>query len=365
LKENINPNYDEIFRNELLLNELIETDLRAELAGYKKFERLNQEKMTPYFMKLVSIDNSTKIDIENICDDAGQIFPGTEEREKYITDFYSNLYSKPIGPERNEQAIDDFLSDISNHPAVLDSKISDHERARLDSDLRIEEFDQAVKEIKSNTAPELDGISNRFIKKSWDLFRVPLYNYATYCLDQGQLTENFRSAKVRLIPKKGDPKKISNWRPISLLNCFYKIVSRVLTIRLRTVMDKITCVGQKGYSTKKFTQAVLITLLDKIHNAKKLNVTGCILSLDIQKAFDSLSHNFVGHALKFFNLGDRLIGWIKTICTNRKSCIILENNRTGKSFALNHGNAQGDVISPYIFNICYQVLLLKLEQATL
>jgi hypothetical protein len=126
--------------------------------------------MTPYFMKLVSIDNSTKIDIENICDDAGQIFPGTEEREKYITDFYSNLYSKPIGPERNEQAIDDFLSDISNHPAVLDSKISDHERARLDSDLRIEEFDQAVKEIKSNTAPELDGISNRFIKKSWDFF---------------------------------------------------------------------------------------------------------------------------------------------------------------------------------------------------
>jgi hypothetical protein len=65
------------------------------------------------------------------------------------------------------------------------------------------------------------------------------------------------------------------------------------------------------------------------------------------------------HALKFFNIGDRFIGWIKTVCTERKSCIILGNN--GTSRALHCGNAQGDVISPYIFNTCYQILLIKLD----
>jgi hypothetical protein len=256
---------------------------------------------------------------------------------------------KPIGPERDEQCITEFLSDVINHRVVEESKISQADRDRLDGDLSIDEFDAALKELKLSSSPGLDGISNRFIKKFWQLFRKPLYNYASFCLDRGDLTESFRSAKVRLIPKKGDPKKIANWRPISLLNCFYKLISKVLTIRLRSVIDQITCIGQKGYSTKKFSQEVLITILDKIFNAKKLNRTGCILSLDIKKAFDSLSHNFMGHALKFFNIGDRFIGWIKTICTNWKSCIILTANATSRSFSLDRGNAQGDVISPYIF----------------
>jgi hypothetical protein len=94
-------------------------------------------------------------------------------------------------------------------------------------------------------------------------------------------------------------------------------------------MDCITTVGQKGYSKTKCGQEVLITLLDKIHNCRKLNGQGCVLSLDIKKAFDSLSHNFIGHALSFFNIGDRLIGWIKTICTNRKLCILIDRDNTG------------------------------------
>jgi hypothetical protein len=324
LKKDVLANHAEIFRQELVLNNLIESELRAELLTYKKFERLNQEKITPYFMKLAAVDNSSNIGLENICDDNGNVFPDPARREEYISNFYANLYCKPIGPERNEQCITEFLSDILDTDAVRESKISQADRERLDSDLQLEEFDEAVEQIKSNTSPGIDGISNRFIKRFWYFFRTPLFNYARHCLDGGKLTENFRSAKVRLIPKKGDPKKISNWRPISLLNCFYKVVSRVLTLRLRTVIDKITCIGQKGYSKSKFSQEVLITIFDKIANAKKLNRTGCVVSLDIKKAFDSLSHNFMGHALSFFNIGDRFISWIKTICTDRKSCIIVD-----------------------------------------
>jgi hypothetical protein len=73
--------------------------------------------------------------------------------------------------------------------------------------------------------------------------RKPLFDYTNYCYNRGTLTDNFRSAKIRLIPKKGDLTKLSNWRPISLLNCFYKIISRVIATRLRKVMDKITKVS--------------------------------------------------------------------------------------------------------------------------
>jgi hypothetical protein len=49
------------------------------------------------------------------------------------------------------------------------------------------------------------------------------------------------------------------------------------------------------------------------------------------------------------------------LCTSREACIILDVNKTGKNFKLEHGNAQGDIISPFLFNICYQILILKIE----
>jgi hypothetical protein len=65
--------------------------------------------------------------------------------------------------------------------------------------------------------------------------------------------------------------------------------------------------------------------------------------------------------LKFFNFGENFIKWIKLICTNREACVILNNGKLGKKFPLKRGNAQGDTISPFLFNICYQLLLFKIE----
>jgi hypothetical protein len=65
--------------------------------------------------------------------------------------------------------------------------------------------------------------------------------------------------------------------------------------------------------------------------------------------------------LTFFNFGEKIIKWILAICTGRQACIIFSDSQTGKPFNLERGNAQGDVISPFIFNICYQILIFKLE----
>jgi hypothetical protein len=67
------------------------------------------------------------------------------------------------------------------------------------------------------------------------------------------------------------------------------------------------------------------------------------------------------HTLKFFNFGDNMIHWVKTICTGRMASIIIGPGKLSNIFSLERGNAQGDVISPFIFNICYQVLILKFE----
>jgi hypothetical protein len=71
-------------------------------------------------------------------------------------------------------------------------------------DLRIEELDNAIRQANKKSAPGTDGISNQFIERYWHLFRILLFKYANACHERGRLTVNFRTAKIRLIPKKGD-----------------------------------------------------------------------------------------------------------------------------------------------------------------
>ncbi len=191
----------------------------------KHFESLNNEKITPYFLSLAKRPQNS----ESLCDinnTDGTPFDNREQRSDYIKNYYANTY-KHTRDNMGDQSIRNFLGETFNHPDVVASKISDIERDELEQDLTLQEFDKAVELAKNNTAPGIDSISNRFVKTFWNFFRKPLFEYTKCCYNKGSLTDNFRSAKIRLIPKKGDLTKLNNWRPISLLNCFYKIISRV------------------------------------------------------------------------------------------------------------------------------------------
>ena len=126
-------------------------------------------------------------------------------------------------------------------------------------------------------------------------------------------------------------------------------------------MDKLTPIGQKGYSKTRRCQEALIEILEGIAECKKRNKKGALLSLDIRKAFDTLSHSFVEKVLDHFNFGENFKRWIKLLCTNREACIVLEGGKLSRRFKLLRGNAQGDILSPFIFLLCYQILIFKLQ----
>ncbi len=85
------------------------------------------------------------------------------------------------------------------------------------------------------------------------------------------------------------------------------------------------------------------------------------MSLDIQKAFDSLSHSYLQNIFKFYNFGPNIGRWLTLLSTNRAARIIINSNISTEIFELERGNAQGDTISPFLFNLGYQILLFNLE----
>jgi hypothetical protein len=115
----------------------------------------------------------------------------------------------------------------------------------------VQDLDSALQKLNDKSAGGLDGIPTVFLKKFWPFIRIPLYKYSRHAFETGNLTQSFNSAGIRLIPKKGDTTKIKNWRPISLLNNIFKIISKALDIRLQKITEIVLSRGAKGFHKKK------------------------------------------------------------------------------------------------------------------
>jgi hypothetical protein len=101
--------------------------------------------------------------------------------------------------------------------------------------------------------------------------------------------------------------------------------------------------------------------METMDYCSKNNVRGVIASIDQSKAFDSVDHMYMEKVYEFFGFGDRIKRWLKSIGTNRKACIQLDNNRASDTFDLGKGHAQGDSPSPLLYNLAAQIQIFKIE----
>jgi hypothetical protein len=343
---------------------MVDRELKSELRNYKKFETLNNERITPYFMSLVK--NAEKSDTPTIIrDDEGRDFNNLNELKEYVGSYFKNIYKKDNGTQDTvgTDQINNFLGEhITSKEEIRNAKLTAAEREELDQPLSLLELERSMNSANMKSAPGSNGISNKFIRKYWDLLKFALLKYANYAFVEGKLTDSFRTADIKIIPKKGgDLTKIKNWRPISLLNCFYKCISRVFAERLKKYMNKLTPCAQKGYANGRYCQEVLISVVETIEKCNHFRKKGAILCLDVKKAFDSLSHSYMKNIFEFYNFGPNISRWLSILSMNRAARIVIEKDLYTDVFELERGNAQGDTISPFLFNLGYQILLFKLE----
>ena len=140
LKASFNNNTHEILVLERRLSALNESELRSELCKLKNFERLNNEKITPYFLKMA---RSSKIDVslDDLKNEQGTNFDSEENMHEHVTSYYENIYKKPNVPQHliggdnapHDDQIENFLGDISEHPTVANAKLTEEEKNALES----------------------------------------------------------------------------------------------------------------------------------------------------------------------------------------------------------------------------------------
>jgi hypothetical protein len=362
LRSDFLNNSETILEKENNLAALIDKETTAKVRQMKILDCLSSEKPTPMFLSLARCSNSDK-KLSAICKPNGDPFESKESRNNFIYNYYRDAYTKDNAePVDFGNCIERFLGeDVLASPIVQNSKLTNEERAELDTPLTINELDRSMEKANMKSAPGIDGLSNLFLREFWQFIRLPLFKYCNKCLENGRLTQNFRGAAIKLIPKKGEISQLKNWRPISLLSNVYKIISRAINNRLNKIVNRVCSRSQKGFNNCRYTQECLINVIETISYCNDNNIPGAVVAVDMAKAFDTLSHGYLREVFKFFNFGPYLTSWLELIGQNRLACIILDDGSYSKNFDLERGRAQGDNISPNTFNFGEQILLFKIE----
>jgi hypothetical protein len=298
-----------------------------------------------------------------ICNYNGTRFANIKEQKTFIRTHFGNSFKKPEDePDDLSGCIENFLGEqITEHPLVKNLKLNEEEKLKLEQGFTPEELDTALEGANTNSAPGIDGYSTKFIKRFWHIFRKPLLEYTRVTFRKGVLTDSFKTAVIKLIPKKGDASDIRKWRPISLLSCMYKVISRAVNNRLKTVVNRFTSRAQKGFTNHRYIQEVLINVCETINPGRARGVGGALLSIDQSRAFDTISHKYMTEVYKFFGFGNEFINMMDTIGTGRSASIMFEDGTISENFNLETGRPQGDGPSPLQYNMGEEIVLLKIE----
>ena len=117
-----------------------------------------------------------------------------------------------------------------------------------------------------------------------------------------------RQAVIKLIEKKDrDERFIKNWRPISLLNVDSKIISKALSEKLKEVLPDLISSQQTAYVKNRHIGESGRLISDIIEITEIRNIEGFLVTMDIEKAFDSLDHNFLIFTLEKYGFGQNFI----------------------------------------------------------
>ena len=179
--------------------------------------------------------------------------------------------------------------------------------------------------------------------------------------EKGHLSTSQRQAIIRLIEKKikiRDSYKTGN--PFFLLNVDLKIIPKALSEKLKKVLPDLISTQQTAYVKNRHIGESGRLISDIIEIARLKKLEGFLVTMDIEKAFDSLDHNFLISTLEKYGFGKNFILWVKILLRDQESCVV-NGSTTTKYFSLGRGAHQGDPISAFLFVLALEVLFILIK----
>lgn len=250
--------------------------------------------------------NQRKNQISEVIDSNGNI----QSTNDSIAEAFIDLYHGIFNGEAKENM---WISNLDWN--AIDSK----HHASLTSSFKEDEVRKTVLSFEKGKASGPDDFTMLFFKKYW----ATVKNDITGTFDEfhmnGIINKNVNNTYIALIGKKNICVTTSDYKPISLTTSLYKILAKTLANRLRITLEEMVAENQMAFvEDKQITDAILITN-EAIDYWEAKKIKGCVLKLDIEKAFDKVNWAFIDYMLKVKNYPSKWRSWIK-------ACIVIMCN---------------------------------------
>ena len=211
-----------------------------------------------------------------------------QEGDEVVSAMLVNFYSQPFSSS-NPHDLDRILSGVQ--PVV-----SDEMRADLDKPFSSEEVCQAIREMAPLKAPGPDGMPPLFFQTYWTEVGMDVTQAVLSCLNSGSILKSINHTFIALIPKINNPERVSDFRPISLCNVIYKIISKVIANRLKPMLNSIISETQSAFIADRLISDNILISFESLHHMKT-NCTGkkgfMALKIDMSKAYDKVEWCFL------------------------------------------------------------------------
>ena len=339
---------------------------RAAAMKARDLNVMEEDRCTKYHFQL----NKAKATATQIgalkCQNTGTIYTTQTKIEETMNACWSQVFKERI---TNEDSIKKIIS-------YIDKTLTNEQSDTLGSPITIEEVKKAIESAKLNKSPGIDGLPSDF----YYLFRNDqkglivqfMHKVFIQSHQNGILPKSMRRIQIRMLFKKTtDIEKLDpgNYRPISLLNCDYKILSSVLSKRLSPLLQHIIDPTQAGAPGQTMSDPIhtiqalthyLQKEKERHHNSTTCKHAGAILLLDFAKAFDSVDHQFTFRIMQAMNIHPEFIRYAKLGFTQTTAACII-NGKHSKTFPLPGGGRQGDNLYPLVFSLVMQGLAIAIR----
>ena len=315
------------------------------------------EKCSKYFLSMEkhranvnTIKKLTGVDGRNITDEKEIVVEiGKKFEDRYNKASKSNAF---------------IANAMRNYTRNLDlPSLNEEEKALLDATLAMNEVSKSLKSMKHGSAPGSDGLPVEFYKMFWMFLKEPLMECYKFSFERHILSPSERIGVIALFHKGSElaADNLNNWRPISLTNVDYKILAKVMSLRLNIVIDKLIGLQQVGFMKGRNISLIHRQIDDLLNIQRRNNAAGILLAIDFKQAFDAINIECILNSLKIFGFGDNFIKWIAILNTSRESCV-KNGGHISDTFPMSNGVRQGCPISPQLFILAVELLAQKIIQ---
>ncbi|RVW98458.1 Transposon TX1 uncharacterized 149 kDa protein [Vitis vinifera] len=291
---------------ELILREEIHWRQKARVKWVKEGD------CNPKFFHKVANGRRNRKYIKELENERGLVLKNAESITEEILLYFEKLYASPIGESWSVEGLD--CSPISEKSALW-----------LDSPFTEEEISKAIFQLDRDKAPRPDGFTIAVFQDYWDVIKEDLVRVFAEFHRSGIINQSTNASFIILLPKKSLTKKISDFRPISLITSLYKIIAKVLSGRLRGVLHETIHYTQGAFvQGRQILDAVLIAN-EIVDERRRSGEEGVVFKIDFEKAYDYVKWDFLDHVLEKKGFNPRWRKWMSG-CLSSVSYAILVND---------------------------------------